>query len=117
MLSFQDDFKDPCCWDCIKCKDNAILSKNLKSCIQCEDFYWPSKKNNHTTCELIETKIIGNPMEIFSLMEVLFGICFSICDILILALLISFRKSVAVAPLNFSLSCLIIIGVGKFKTK
>ncbi len=42
----------PCCWECQRCRDNEILSKDHQGCESCMEFTWPDQIN-FTTCEYL----------------------------------------------------------------
>ncbi|KAI8745441.1 metabotropic glutamate receptor 5 [Biomphalaria glabrata] len=44
-----------CCWSCMPCKDNEIISQNNNSCTKCPPFQWPTLYGNkYSICTMIE---------------------------------------------------------------
>ena len=42
----------PCCWECLKCRENEIMDENATVCTHCPIFFWPNQEN-FLVCEPI----------------------------------------------------------------
>ena len=36
-----------CCWECLSCKQNEIVTENLTRCESCPNFYWPDESRTY----------------------------------------------------------------------
>jgi hypothetical protein len=64
--------KNPCCWDCVNCKENEIVVKS--ECQPCPEFKWPSSERNGL-CEKIPVTVptLSIPKTVFA--ALFFALC------------------------------------------
>ena len=99
--------KESCCWKCVKCKPNEIVSTNVTRCEVCSEHKWPDE--NRRECKNIEPVYFGltNTISIGLCTSAILGtiICLCICGVMI-----KYRDEQVVKCSSIELSAMIMVG-------
>lgn len=75
----------PCCWVCVKCRDNEIVKDNVTGCQSCPLFTWPDQQrqslpSNTSRCIRIQPTHLGidNPISVALLLLAVIGFLISV---------------------------------------
>ncbi|XP_039596690.1 extracellular calcium-sensing receptor-like [Polypterus senegalus] len=98
-----------CCFDCVPCADGEISSGiNSIECVKCPADFWSNPSRTQCLPKEIEFLSYGDPMGITLTTVSLFGVCLSIC---VLVVFILYRNTPVVKANNSELSFLLLVSL------
>ncbi|XP_051778243.1 extracellular calcium-sensing receptor-like isoform X2 [Erpetoichthys calabaricus] len=98
-----------CCFDCVPCADGEISSGiNSIECVKCPADFWSNPSRTQCLPKEIEFLSYGDPMGITLTTVSLFGVCLSIC---VLVVFIIYRNTPVVKANNSELSFLLLVSL------
>uniref|UniRef100_A0A8C4SG52 Extracellular calcium-sensing receptor-like n=1 Tax=Erpetoichthys calabaricus TaxID=27687 RepID=A0A8C4SG52_ERPCA len=98
-----------CCFDCVPCDDGEINSEiDSIVCLKCPEDFWSNLDKTQCVAKAIEFLSYGDPMGITLTTVSLFGVCLSIC---VLVVFIIYRNTPVVKANNSELSFLLLVSL------
>ncbi|XP_039609073.1 extracellular calcium-sensing receptor-like [Polypterus senegalus] len=98
-----------CCFDCVPCDDGEISSETDSIvCLKCPEDFWSNLDKTQCVAKAIEFLSYGDPMGITLTTVSLFGVCLSIC---VLVVFILYRNTPVVKANNSELSFLLLVSL------
>ena len=96
-----------CCWECLSCKQNEIVTTNLTKCESCPNFHWPD--SSRTSCVRIDSFYMsfGEPVAIGLGVASITGLL--VC-LFIGTALVKYRNEQVIKCTSVELSFLILVG-------